>query len=89
MREALKKARVAKGYTVAEIAERVGVTPAVYYKWEDGTRDPLLDNARQVSEVLERPIEELFFAQKKKIKSITKNSDAEFAPELCPTQQAI
>ena len=61
MREALKKARLEKGYTVAEIAKLLKVTPAVYYKWEDGSRDPLIENARQVSILLEKSIEELFF----------------------------
>jgi len=61
VREALKKARLEKGYTVAEIAKLLKVTPAVYYKWEDGSRDPLIENARQVSILLEKSIEELFF----------------------------
>jgi len=61
VREALKKARLEKGYTVAEIANLLKVTPAVYYKWEDGSRDPLIENARQVSILLEKSIEELFF----------------------------
>lgn len=63
MREALKKARLDKGLTVAEIAQKVKVSPAVYYKWEDGTRDPLIDNARQVANVLGATIEQLFFTE--------------------------
>lgn len=63
MRETLKKARLAKGLTVAEIANLVNVSPAVYYKWEDGTRDPLIDNARQVASILGATIEELFFSE--------------------------
>lgn len=61
MREALKKARLEKGYTVAEMAEKLNVSPGIYYKWEDGSRDPLIDNARQVSKILEKSIETLFF----------------------------
>jgi len=62
VRETLKKARLAKGLAVAEIAKLVNVSPAVYYKWEDGTRDPLIDNAHQVASLLGSTIEELFFS---------------------------
>jgi len=61
VREALKKARLEKGYTVAAIAEKLSVSPGIYYKWEDGSRDPLIDNARQVSILLGQSIEALFF----------------------------
>ncbi len=63
MRETLKKARLAKGLAVAEIAKMVNVSPAVYYKWEDGTRDPLIDNAHQVANILGSTIEDLFFSK--------------------------
>lgn len=62
MREALKKARLEKGYSVAAIAEELNVSPGIYYKWEDGSRDPLIDNARQVAKLLGKSIESLFFA---------------------------
>lgn len=61
MREALKKARLEAGYTVAEMAEKLNVSPGIYYKWEDGSRDPLIDNARQVAILLGKSIETLFF----------------------------
>ncbi len=63
MREALKKARLEKGYTVIDIASKLNVSPGIYYKWEDGSRDPLIDNARQVSVLLGKSIEELFFGK--------------------------
>ncbi len=62
MRKALKSARISKGLSVAEIAKLVNVTPAIYYKWESGSRDPLIENAKQVSNILGKSIEELFFA---------------------------
>lgn len=68
MRDQLKRARLAKGLSVIEIAKRIGVSPAVYYKWEAGTRAPLLDNARQVSKILEKSIEELFFNENLEVK---------------------
>lgn len=61
MRTSLKQARIEKGFTVAETAKILNVSPAVYYKWEDGTRAPLIDNARQVAALFEKSIEELFF----------------------------
>lgn len=61
MRHSLKAARLAKGLSVSEIAKLAGVTPAVYYKWESGDRDPLIENARQIAVILEKSIEELFF----------------------------
>lgn len=64
MREALKKARIDKGLSVEDVAEKIGVTPSVYYKWEDGTRDPLMKNAKKVAETLEKNVEELFFSTK-------------------------
>jgi len=63
MRRSLKAARLAKGLSVAEIAKRAGVSPAVYYKWESGDRDPLIENARQISLILGKTIEELFFGE--------------------------
>lgn len=61
MRAKLKQARIEKGFSVEEIAKKLNVSKAIYYKWEAGTRDPLLENARQVSIVLGKSIEELFF----------------------------
>lgn len=63
MRHSLRAARLAKGLSVSEIAEKAGVTSAVYYKWESGDRDPLIDNARQIALILGKSIEELFFEE--------------------------
>jgi putative transcriptional regulator len=80
MRRSLKAARLAKGLSVAEIAELAGVTPAVYYKWESGDRAPLIENARQIALILERTIEELFFDEtldKTSIDNDTKSTGTE------------
>lgn len=61
MRATLKSARLAKGLSVSQIAHKIGVTPAIYYKWEAGQRDPMIENARQVALILGLSIEELFF----------------------------
>lgn len=73
MRENLRAARLAKGLSVSEIALMVGVTPDVFYKWEAGKRDPLIENARQVSLILGVSIEELFFEDR--LDKTSKNAD--------------
>lgn len=55
-----KQDRIEKGYSVAELAELLGVSPSMYYKWEDGSRAPLLANAKQVAKVLDCAVEKLF-----------------------------
>ncbi|HWP97092.1 MAG TPA: helix-turn-helix domain-containing protein [Syntrophomonadaceae bacterium] len=62
MRKALKEARAAKGLSVSELAGMLGVSPSIYYKWESGSRAPLLENARHIACILGKTIEELFFA---------------------------
>lgn len=74
MRRSLKEARLAKGLSVAEIADLAGVTPAVYYKWESGDRAPLIDNARQIALILGKSIEELFFGNEIDVLSKATNS---------------
>lgn len=64
MREGLRTARLASGYSVTDIARLLKVTPSVYYKWEYGSRDPMLGNAWRLSLLLCRSLEELFFTQK-------------------------
>ena len=49
------------GKTYQEIAEELNVSPGIYCTWEDESRDPLIDNARQVSKLLGKSIETLFF----------------------------
>lgn len=61
MREGLRAARIASGYSVTDIARLLKVTPSVYYKWEYGSRDPMLGNAWRLSLLLCRSLEELFF----------------------------
>ena len=61
MRESLKAARLAKGYSVVDVAKLAKITPSVYYKWEAGSRVPLLENARQLSVILGKTVDELFF----------------------------
>lgn len=72
-RKNLKQVRIAKGYSVVELAGLVGVSPSVYYKWEDGSRAPLLANAKQVAKVLGCSVEKLFF--RFELDNLSKRSD--------------
>lgn len=78
MREGLKAARIAKRYSVAELSKIAGISPSVYYKWEDGSRDPLLTNAKQLADILGKTVDELFFCP-----ALDKSSNEEFETEVC------
>lgn len=79
MRQALKIARLKKKMTVQEIADAIGVSVSTYYKWEQGTRDPLHEHMKKVSEVLESSIEKLFFSAE---------LDGMYKDQQCATRQA-
>jgi DNA-binding XRE family transcriptional regulator len=64
MRKALEKARVLKNLSVEEIAKMVRVAPSTWYKWEAGTRDPSLNNAQKITDLLGGTVEALFFVYK-------------------------
>jgi putative transcriptional regulator len=60
LREALNTARKVKGFTVKDIATKLGISESFYYKIEKGLRNPNIDLAKKISELLEKNIEELF-----------------------------
>lgn len=62
MRENLKKARVNKGLAVAEIAMLANISPSFYYKIESGLRNPTMNLAKKISDILEKDINHLFFS---------------------------
>lgn len=53
----LKKFRGGKGLTQAEVAEKIGISPVNYAKYECGTRTPSLPRLVDIALVLEKPIE--------------------------------
>ena len=57
----LKAARLEKGYTEDQLAELAGVTPDAIRAYEAGDRVPRDEIKVKLSEILERPVEELFF----------------------------
>jgi len=60
MRKALYSRRKYKGYTQAEVAEKAGINRASYVHVERGTRNPSLNVAIKIAEVLECKMDDIF-----------------------------
>jgi transcriptional regulator with XRE-family HTH domain len=52
----LKTARVKRGLSVADVAERIGVTAPAVYLWEMGRNQPRDDNLTALCKLLKLPI---------------------------------
>lgn len=63
MRKALLEARKRNGFSVKEIADRLGISASFYYKIEKGSRNPTLTLAQRIAELLKEDISALFFDQ--------------------------
>lgn len=58
----LRKIRQEKGIKAKEIAEKLGLkTEGAYYKKETGTVPFTLEEGKVVADILQMPIEEIFF----------------------------
>ncbi|MHB8182286.1 MAG: helix-turn-helix transcriptional regulator [Candidatus Desulforudaceae bacterium] len=64
MRAALKHARQAKGLMVQDIAGKLGISESFYYKIEQGVRNPTIDLAKKIANLLGGTVDELFFTLK-------------------------
>lgn len=62
MRKALKKARKQKGLKVSDIAKMLNVTESFYYKVEKGIRNPNMDKAKEIADIVGGTVDELFFS---------------------------
>ena len=60
-RKILKQVRKKKGLSVQELADLIGVSASFYYKIEQGIRDPIMEKAQKIAQVLESTVDELFF----------------------------
>lgn len=49
----LRELRKSKGLTAVEVAYFVGVSATTLFRWEDGTRSPLLTHVAKLATVLE------------------------------------
>ncbi|WP_411680458.1 helix-turn-helix transcriptional regulator [Clostridium thailandense] len=61
MRKNLKNARIKKEVTVAEIATLANISSSFYYKIESGLRNPTMNLAKKISDILGKDINYLFF----------------------------
>jgi transcriptional regulator with XRE-family HTH domain len=56
LHDLLHETRVRKGFSVQEVSEYVGVTPAAVYGWETGRNRPRQENLKALCRVLKLPI---------------------------------
>lgn len=59
--ERIKEARLVLGLTQAQLAERAGVSESAIQMYEIGQRIPRDSVKAKLAEVLEKPIQDLFF----------------------------
>lgn len=60
MRKVLRDARIARKIPVSEMARRLNISASFYYKIEQGIRNPTIDLAKAIADILESTIDELF-----------------------------
>jgi len=61
MRNNLKRHRMQAGLKVEETADLVGISASFYYKIEHGSRNPTLEKAKDIANLFESTVDELFF----------------------------
>lgn len=59
MKTNLKKCRVSSGYTVAQVAAKLGITPQSIYQFESGKKTPNIFRLTQLSKLYDVKIDEL------------------------------
>lgn len=57
--ENLKKARIQKGITQKELAEKIGVAKSTYSLYESGNREPNVQNIKRIADILDVSADEL------------------------------
>lgn len=62
--ETLRDLRVAKGKTLAQAAQEIGITPSALGNYENGYRVPRDSIKIAISDYYKRPIQKIFFAPK-------------------------
>lgn len=68
MTEWLKEKRVSKGYTQESLANKAGIAKTTYASYEQGQRNPSIENAKVLGSLLDIPWT-LFFADRVREKS--------------------
>ena len=60
----IRRIRIERGITVAEIQERLGLsTPRVIYKWQRGERMPGIDNLLKLSEMFGASVNDIIITK--------------------------
>ena len=59
LKDVLKNARLASGLKQSEVAEKMGVTPQTYLKWENGRSEPKVTQVGKLSKILKISAEEI------------------------------
>lgn len=62
--DTLRELRQAKGKTLAQVAQDVGITPSALGNYENNIRVPRDTIKVALSEYYKKPIQKIFFAQK-------------------------
>lgn len=63
-RTTLRDLRVSKGITQKHLASKLGIVPNGYFRIEEGTRKVTVGEALVIAEVLDEPLEKIFFTDK-------------------------
>jgi putative transcriptional regulator len=63
MRSKLVAARKTNGWTVAHVAEKLGISESFLYKIEAGVRNPTIELANQMACLFGATVDELFFGR--------------------------
>ncbi|MEL7566451.1 MAG: helix-turn-helix transcriptional regulator [Dehalobacterium sp.] len=61
MRKVLKDIRKKKGYSVDYMANSLNVSKSFYYKIESGLRNPTMETAKKIADILTCTVDQLFF----------------------------
>lgn len=61
MRTILKNARIEKGYSVSRAAGLLKISTSFYYKIEKGNRNPTIELAKKIANLLDKTVDEIFF----------------------------
>lgn len=76
MQKWLKEIRQKKGYTQKSIASKVGIAKTTYSSYEQGHRQPSVNSAKKIAEVLEIPWT-IFFDHEVLESYLEENADSE------------
>lgn len=59
----LEAARINRGLTQKEVAERLNVTQQTLSAWEKGLREPKISQARKLAKLYDVPLDNIFFCR--------------------------